>query len=149
MIGHGIHKNLEYFDMLKNFNLALEMFVFYAISYSLIYLLLLFLIDLSKRVHRTKEPKSVFASSLVILRRFLGDGHPLSAIGIFLLCVNLYLGYTLLFIGNNIKTEAITIDTSDILTNSYAVFRSQRAFCFLKHETEMKIALNSPKGIEF
>lgn len=150
VIGHSIltkKDDFNYFDLLfNNFDLGVEVISFYLVSYVLTFLLLLFLIDLSKRVKQRKEANSLLSKSLSILRRFFSDGAHLSPLGFFLLCADLYLWHTLLFLTNNIKTNKVTIDTTDLITSSYDIYHSERVVCFLKHETEMKIALNSPKG---
>ena len=138
--------SLDYFDLLSNFQVGLEVAAFYAVACLLTYLFFLVLIRLSRRVERRKEPESLFTESLSILGRFLNEGHGFSSLYLFLACSNLCLWHTLLFLTNNIKTNKVTIDTSEIVLNSYNVFQNQRVACFLKHEDEMKIAMDSPKG---
>ena len=108
MVGHAIHQDrdeVSFFNLLDNFNFGLTLTATYLFSFIAI-LMICFLIHLinhrirfGKRGRTSKTIQKVF-SALGTFR-----GSRLSTIGLFVLCVHLFLWQTQLFLTNNIKVS--------------------------------------------
>lgn len=117
VIGHSImnqdnsimnQDNLDYFDLLSNFNLGLEVISFYVVTYLIAFLLFLLLIDLSERMNQTAVQGSLLRRGWLTMRNFLCHGYSFSSIGVFFMFLHLFLWLNELFLTNNIKTNKVS-----------------------------------------
>lgn len=92
-------------------------------------------IKFSKRKQNKIRLKTKFISILNIfeIRKF-------SAIGILIFFINQFIWLNQLFIANNIKTNKVVVDTSDLMQTEQDLFNTRRVACFLDKEKEMNLA---------
>ena len=108
IFGHslGAQKAVSFFNLLDNFNVGATWSATYLVSFLAILTLIFFINELSHRIRfesrRAVKPTTSIAS---IARSF--RAKKLSAIGLFVLFVHLFLWLTRLFITNNIKTNKV------------------------------------------
>lgn len=113
LIGHIIFEDRErpYFDLISNFTVGCELTLYYLTAFLAIFLCFSVLVTLARRVGtptcHENATKSVFQSSLTMLKYFVCEKQSLSSIEVFLLTLNVYIWANQLFIGNNIKTNKV------------------------------------------
>ena len=114
VLGHAIHDQtncVAYFNLLNNFNVGLTLSSTFLVS---VLAILAFSYLINRLTNRIQErPPEACKSIAVILTKF--RNKTLSAIGIFFLFVHLFLWLTQLFLTNNIKTNKVVVDTSQLV----------------------------------
>ena len=106
ILGHSIpeRKNVAFFNLLDNFNVGFGLSVTFAFSFLAI-LALLFLLSELSRLIRPGRRKTITKRIALAVRSFSADR--LSAIGVFVVFVQLFIWINELFLTNNIKTNKV------------------------------------------
>lgn len=136
-IGHRIFKtdNVQYFDVVLNINLGLNFYVYF-ISFLLLSLLSCFAVISLTNCLKAKriKLKSVFVNN-ILHRRPL----KLSSVGLLLYALNLFLNFCQLCVLNEIQSDKIVVDTSELIQSDHDVLSTDKIACLVKEEIETNI----------
>lgn len=141
-------ESVEYFDLISNLDLGFEMFLFNFAGFLTVLFFGVFLINLLEFPNQTEKCKKMrlFSRIILLTENILMGNSILSSFGLFLIFCQLFIWHCQLFVTNNIKTNKVVIDTSDIIKDKQDLFSSKRVNCFMDEETETNMALTAPKG---
>ena len=136
-VGHQIFKtnNIDYFDVIKNANIGLK-FALYCSSFLLLSLLLCFSVVKLANKLQSKQIKFKYVLSNEIL-----NSRPLrlSAIGLALYGLHLFLNFCQLFVLNQIQAEKIVVDSSELIKSDHELLNTNKVACLVKEEIETNI----------
>ena len=94
--------DLDYFDMIENFNWGMEFFISYLILLVILFFVCLGLSRLTIKPTREYYERSRISKSIFLFQNLLDNDEHL-ALKLFFLFLNLFIWFTLLFLTNNIK----------------------------------------------
>lgn len=116
--------NLDYFDLTANFQFGLPILASYFLSFLGIILTCLFIIKMKNKL--ASNPITNREILTIFQKDFFTKKYSLSAMGIFILFFHLFFWYTQLFMTNNIKTNKVVVDTSDLVKSKEDILNSKR-----------------------
>ena len=148
IIGHPItdeKKNLAFFNLLNNFNIGITLSSLYLLSFIGILVCSFLLNRLAYRVQfgrrRRKRAFEISKRIALLLGKFRKERF--TAVGLFVAAIHLFLWWTILFLTNNIKTNKVVVDTSQLVKNADDILSSPKIVCMLEHEPLMTMILSS------
>ena len=154
VLGHTIpdRQNLAYFNLLNNLDVGFTLSAAYLLSFFGILTLAFLIGELIYRV-RFAERRPVKISKRIALALRMFQNQKLSAVGIFVFFVYLFLWLTQLFLTNNIKTNKVVrlssiqnqnqenskifslfvkvVDTSQLIKDERDIFSTRRVACMV------------------
>ena len=138
-------KKIDFFDLAENFKFELELILSYFATLFVGLLLCLVISRLTLKINMRQFKRENIYSRLSILSKHLSRSKlwPIKMIFLFLI---LFFWYTRLFLTNNIKTNKVVVDTSDLIKNSVDLMKTKKIVCFLNKESEMNLALRLPSS---
>lgn len=138
-VGHRIFEteNVRYFDVIFNavFKLGIGFYVYLVSFLFLSILVCLGMIRLTNRLKGKRiKFKSVFISTFV-------DSQPLklTAIGLVVYAVSLFVNFCQICILNQIQVDKIVVDTSELILNDYDVLNTDKTACLVKQEIQTDV----------
>ena len=146
IIAHPIqdkNRQISYFNLLDNFKLGFALSALYLLSLLAVMASGLLINALTHRIRfggqRIVRLSKRFA---LVLNSF--KKKKLSAIGLFVLFVQLFCFNTQLFLTNNIKTNKVVVDTTHLIRNERDIFNSRKVACLLQDGQVYNLILSSP-----
>ena len=137
--------NVDFFDLAENFKFEFDLILGYFATLFVGLLLCLAISRLTLNINTRQFKRENIYSRLTILSKHLSSSK-LWPIKMVLLFLTLYFWYTQLFLTNNIKTNKVVVDTSDLIKNSVDLMKTKKIVCFLNKDSEMNFALRLPKN---
>ena len=138
-------KNPHYFDLAENFKFKFDLILSYFVTLFVGLLLCLAISRLTLKNNMRDFKRENIYSKLSILSKHLSRSK-LWSIKMILLFLILFFWYTQLFLTNNIKTNKVVVDTSDLIKNSVDLMKTKKIVCFLNKDSEMNLALRLPNS---
>lgn len=145
MIGHPIRARTGvYFNLLESFNVESSLVVGYVLSIFAILAFSLLINELAGRLRFGRR-------TTIQITRSIASAVPrlalkkLTAFGIFLLFVNLFLWFTRICLSNNIKTNKVIVDASQLVKNWHDLTSTPKVACMLENDQLHNMALDSPE----
>ena len=146
LIGHPIRDQtslVSFYNLLDNFNVGFTLTATYLFSIFTILVLALLLNELTHWIQtgaiRTNKISKRIASVVGSFRT-----KQLSALGLFLLFVHLFLWIIQLFLTNNIKTNKVVVNTDDLIKDKNDVLNTRKLACILKDDQLHSMIVSSP-----
>ena len=117
VVGHPIHNRNDsayYFDLLNNLNVGFGLASVYLLSFCGILAFAFLIDDLTGRIQfGARKRAKIWKRVTWAVSKF--QRKKLTAIGLFFLFIHLFLWLTRLFLTNNIKTNKVVVDTSQLV----------------------------------
>ena len=138
-------KNVRFFDLAENFRFEFDLVLSYFATLFVVLLLALFISRLTLKINiRHFKMENIYSKlSLCWKHLFRSNIWPIK---IALLFLTLFFWYTQLFLANNIKTNKVVVDTSDLIKNNIDLLKTRKIVCFFYKDTEMNLALRLSKS---
>lgn len=140
----SIKKNVNYYDLALNFNFGYSILLSYLFILFMVTLFCLLISRLTIKIDGRFRRKSLISKCVILFEHLFGTSF--LPINIMLLFLSLFFWFTQLFLTNNIKTNKVVIDTFDLIKNTRELLNTKKVVCFLNRDTEMNLAINSPKN---
>ena len=137
--------DVDYFDMVENLKFGFDLILSYFATLFVSLLLCLVISRLTLKINMRHFKREDIYSKLSILSKHLFRSN-LWPLRMVLLFFTLFFWYTQLFLTNNIKTNKVVVDTSDLIKNSMDLMKTKKIVCFLNRESEMNLAIRLPKS---
>lgn len=141
VIAHPIrdhHSDESYFNLMHNFNIGLTLLAFYVCSFFIVLALCLFINQLARRIQFGESEKAKILKRIGLAVSSFGSFSMkrLSAIAVFVLFVHFFIWFTQLFLTNNIKTNKVVIDTSNLIVDERDIFKTKKVAYILNLNTQ-------------
>ena len=135
---------MNYNDLAENLNFGYKIMLNYLVFLIMFGLFCLLISRLTIKTNRNYRKQKLFAKFIILSNHLMRrELLPFKTLYLFL---GLFFWFTLIFLTNNIKTNKVVVDTSELMKSVSDLFKANRPVCFLLKDTEMNLALNSPKN---
>ena len=135
---------MDYYDLAENLNFGYTILLNYLVFLILFGLFCLLLSRLTIKINRDYEKQNLFTKFVILCNHLIRSD--LSIFKILFLFLGLFFWFTLIFLTNNIKTNKVVVDTSVLMKSASDLFKADSPACFYMKDTEMNLAINSPKN---
>lgn len=145
VVGQVITTKVGIFNMLSNLNFGFWIMAFFLASVTAAGLFCLLLSRLAVRNVRNFRRKSGLLSKLI----YLVKNYRIQSerkLQIYSVSLGLFFWLSLCILANNIKTNKVVASTSDLVKSLDEVFDSPKVLCLNRQNTEVSMAMRSPKG---
>ena len=130
--------------MLSNLNFGLWIISCFLASVVTAVLFCLFLSRLALRNDRILRTKSVYSKLVYLFKNYFIQSD--RKLQIYSVSLSVFFWLSLCILTNNIKTNKVVAPTSELVKNVDEIFESPKVLCFNRQNTEVAMAMRSPKG---